>query len=296
MQIENFRIGQNLKELTEHRTVVLPVACYETTISQNIHGYIPLHWHDEFQFVRIAQGEAVFQINEEKIIVRQGDGLFINSGCLHMAEDRNESGCVYTCLNVSPDFVVPQELYATFAAPYIQATNLPFVYMDANKAWGKSILDAVLNVQRWMEQKPPYFEIEIAMQLTFIWKNLIMNGLPLKYDQTEAVKSRRMKQMLSWIDCHYAEKVTLDDIARAGQLSRSECCRYFKRMLKTTPLHYVIDHRIRKSLVLLQQAEANVTEVAYQVGFNSTSYFIDRFRKSMNMTPLAYKKITLDDR
>lgn len=89
---------------------------------------------------------------------------------------------------------------------------------------------------------------------------------------------------------HYAEKIFLDDIARAGQLSRSECCRYFKRILKKTPLNYVTDYRILKSLILLQQSESNVTDVAYHVGFNSTSYFIDKFRKSMNMTPLAYKK------
>src|SRR3954462_14261835 len=97
------------------------------------------------------------------------------------------------------------------------------------------------------------------------------------------LKSQRMKQMLSWIHLHYAEKIMLEDIARAGQLSRSECCRYFKRILKTTPLNYVIDYRIQKSLVLLQQAEPNVTEVGYQVGFNSTSYFIEKFRSSMNM-------------
>jgi AraC-like DNA-binding protein len=52
----------------------------------------------------------------------------------------------------------------------------------------------------------------------------------------------------------------------------------------------VTDYRIQKSLVLLQQPESNVTDVAFQVGFNSTSYFIDQFKKAMNMTPLAYKK------
>lgn len=41
---------------------------------------------------------------------------------------------------------------------------------------------------------------------------------------------------------------------------------------------------------IVQQNDSNVTEVAYQVGFNSTSYFIEKFRDSMNMTPLAYKK------
>lgn len=122
-----------------------------------------------------------------------------------------------------------------------------------------------------------------------------MNGFKLEYDQAEMVKSHRMKQMLQWVHLHYVEKIMLEDIARAGQLSRSECCRYFKRILKTTPLSYVMEYRIKKSLVLLQQAESNVTEVGYRVGFNSTSYFIDKFRKSMHMTPLAYKKDKMDE-
>ncbi|CAH8770557.1 AraC family transcriptional regulator [Paenibacillus dendritiformis] len=294
MQIKNFKIDHNLKELTEHRTVELPIACYETTIRQNINGYIPLHWHDELQFVLIRKGEAVFQINEEKLTVQEGEGLFINSGCLHMAEDKNHSGCVYICLNVSPQFVLPQELYTSYVYPYIQATNLPYLYLNRHEPWGNNILDAISNIHQWIKQKTPYYEIDINLQLTFTWKNLIENGFPLEYDQTAMVKSERMKEMLQWIHLHYAENIRLDDIARAGQLSRSECCRYFKRMLKTTPLSYVIDYRIQKSLVLLQQADASVTEVSYQVGFNSTSYFIDKFRQTMNMTPLAYKKSSLN--
>lgn len=290
MQVKNFKVDQSLKELTEHRTVVLPIACYETTINQNINGYIPLHWHDEIQFVLIVKGEATFQINDEKLVVRESEGLFINSGCLHMAEDKNHSGCVYICLNVSPHFVLSHELYTTYVNPYIQATNLPYVYLDAKELWGKNILDAIIKINHLIHQKSPHYEIDITVQLTLMWKNLIVNGIQLEYEQTEMLKSNRMKQMLNWIHLHYAEKIMLDDIARAGQLSRSECCRYFKRILKKTPLNYVTDYRIQKSLVLLQQPDSNVTDVAYRVGFNSTSYFIDKFRKSMNITPLAYKK------
>nr|WGD76248.1 hypothetical protein P5631_03220 [Bacillus subtilis] len=76
------------------------------------------------------------------------------------------------------------------------------------------------------------------MQLTLMWKNLVVNGFQLEYDQSEMIKSHRMKQMLNWIHLHYAEKITLEDIAKAGQLSRSESCRYFKRMLNRR--HYVM--------------------------------------------------------
>lgn len=53
MQIKDFRIDHRLKELTEHRTVLLPITCYETTISNNIHGFIPLHWHDELRYKKM---------------------------------------------------------------------------------------------------------------------------------------------------------------------------------------------------------------------------------------------------
>lgn len=223
-------------------------------------------------------------------MVQEGDGLFINSGCLHMAVDKNQSDCVYICLNVAPHFVLSQELYSTYVTPYIKATNLSYLYISANEPWGKNILDAILKIHQWIQEKSLYFEIDISTQLTIIWKNLIINGFQLDYDQAQMVKSHRMKLMINWIHLHYAEKITLDEIAKVGQLSRSECCRYFNRILNTTPLSYVTDYRIQKSLVLLQEAESNVTEVAYRVGFNSTSYFIDKFRKSMKMTPLTYKK------
>ncbi len=292
MQIKDFRVDQNLKELTEHRTVLLPIACYETTISNNINGYIPLHWHDELQFVVVIKGEAFFQIGEEEVMVQEGEGLFINSGCLHMAKDRKDSGCVYICLNVSPSFVLSQELYPTFVAPYIQATNIPFLQLVSNEQWAKNIINSVIEINQIIKQKFPFYEMDSIVHLLLIWRNLITNGIQLEYKQAELKKSKRMKQMLNWIHLHYHEKILLDDIARAGQLSRSECCRYFKQLLKKTPLNYVTDYRIQRSLPLLQQPEANVTEVAYQVGFNSTSYFINKFGRAMNMTPLAYKKMT----
>ncbi|RUT28128.1 helix-turn-helix domain-containing protein [Paenibacillus zeisoli] len=290
MQIKDFLVDRSLKELTEHRTLVLPIACYETKINQNLNGYIPLHWHDELQFVLVVKGEAIFQINEDKLEVREGEGLFINSGCLHGAEDHNESGCVYICLNVAPHFMLSHELNTTFVNPYIEATNLPYLHLSAKGFWEINILEAIVKINQLIQQKPSFYEIDISIQLTLIWKNLIINGIKLEYEQTEMVKSHRIKQMLSWIHIHYAEKILLDDIAKAGQLSRSECCRYFKRILKKTPMNYVTDYRIQKSLILLQQTESSVTDVAYQVGFNSTSYFIDLFQKSMHMTPLAYKK------
>ncbi|KON88211.1 transcriptional regulator [Sporosarcina globispora] len=289
MQIKDFKVDENLKELTSHRTVVMPVACYETKISNNINGKIPLHWHDEIQLILILKGEAMVQINEDKLSVNEGNGIFINSGCLHSAEDLS-GDCIYICLNVSPHFLLPQELFSSYIYPYIQATNLPYIRIDRNNSWGKNIIDTIVEINKLINENSPFFEINITSLLTFIWKQLIRNGFKLEYSQTEAEKHKRVKEMLNWIHLHYAQKISLCDIAKAGKLSNSECCRYFKKILKTTPINYLINYRIQKSLLLLQEPDSNVTEVGFKVGFNSTSYFIEKFRKSMNMTPLVYKK------
>ncbi|MCS0653120.1 AraC family transcriptional regulator [Cytobacillus firmus] len=289
MQIKDFKVDERLKELTSHRTVVMPVACYETKIADNIQGKIPLHWHEEIQFILSVKGEAIVQINEEKLAVKEGEGIFINSGCLHSAEDLN-GDCVYICLNVSPHFLLPQELYSSYIYPYISATNLPYIILNRSEDWGKSILESIIEIKKLINDNPPFYEINITSLLTFIWQQLIRNGFQLEYSQTEVEKHMRMKAMLNWIHQHFAEKVTLADIAKAGRLSNSECCRYFKKILKTTPINYLIHYRIQKSLPLLQERDSNVTEVAFKAGFNSSSYFIEKFRKSMNMTPLAYKK------
>ncbi|URT68799.1 AraC family transcriptional regulator [Cytobacillus firmus] len=289
MQIKDFKVDERLKELTSHRTVVMPVACYETKIADNIQGKIPLHWHEEIQFILSVKGEAIVQINEEKLAVKEGEGIFINSGCLHSAEDLN-GDCVYICLNVSPHFLLPQELYSSYIYPYISATNLPYIILNRSEDWGKSILESIIEIKKLINDNPPFYEINITSLLTFIWQQLIRNGFHLEYSQTEVEKHMRMKAMLNWIHQHFAEKVTLADIAKAGRLSNSECCRYFKKILKTTPINYLIHYRIQKSLPLLQERDSNVTEVAFKAGFNSSSYFIEKFRKSMNMTPLAYKK------
>lgn len=286
----HFLIDNNLKELTEHSTTTWPIALYHTKIRDHMSGYIPFHWHDEFQFVFILEGEAEFHINEKILNIQQGDGVFINSGCLHMAKDANGTTCTYICLNVSPHFITANELFTTFVHPYMHASQTPFILFNRKDGWPNRIYQCIQIIQRLIEQTPAYYELELNIQLITIWKCLLQNRFQLTYDARKHDRNERMKHMLNWIHEHYHEKVLLQDIAREGQLSRSECCRYFNDILKKSPIHYVNEYRIQQSLILLQKTDLNITEIAYQVGFSSTSYFINIFKRVKNTTPLSYRK------
>ncbi|WP_427052029.1 helix-turn-helix domain-containing protein [Paenibacillus sp. TC-CSREp1] len=286
-----FGINQQLKELTEHRTDDLSIACYKTTIAEHVQGYIPLHWHDELQFVAVIQGKILFYINEMQLEVTNGNGVFINSGILHMAEDLNEGEQgSYLCLNVAPQSLVPVELNMKYVQPYVTATNLPFLLIEGSSSWGKQVLQGIARVRKEMEEQSPYYELNVAATLLEIWKGLVMNGYSLEHNSADMIRNKRMKDMLMWIHQNYAEPLRLEDIAKVGQLSRAETCRNFKQILRTTPMQYVLDYRIRKSTELLCFSQHSITQIAYEVGFNSTSYFIDQFRKIMKRTPLQYRR------
>lgn len=291
MNNHHFLIDYNLKELTEHSTTTWSIALYHTKICDHRSGHIPLHWHDEFQFVFILEGEAEFHINEETICLKEGDGVFINSGRLHMAKDANGTTCTYLCLNVSPHFITANELFTTFVHPYMHASQTPYILLNRKDHWPNHIYQCIQTIQRLIDETPAYYELELNIQLITMWKCLLQNGFQIKYDARRHDKNERMKPMLNWIHQYYHEKVHLQDIARAGQLSRSECRRYFKDILKKTPLHYVNEYRVQQSLILLQETDFNITEIAYKVGFNSTSYFISMFKRIKNTTPLAYRKL-----
>ncbi|MGN7115343.1 AraC family transcriptional regulator [Lysinibacillus odysseyi] len=289
MQIKNFKIDQQHRELTRHKTNLLPLACYKTTIQQNVHGYIPLHWHEEVQFVFVVEGNIRFQVNEQEITVEKGNGLFINSQCLHGAKDGQYRNGIYICLNVLPSFLMMPELFSAYVVPYTQATNLNHIKLDQATSWGKEACAHILSIYELLAKAGEFYEIHVSKHLTTLWLLLISNAKPVT-DPVNLKKNKRMKEMLAWIHLHYDEAVTLEEIAKAGLLSKSECCRYFKSILGLSPIQYVNRYRIEKSLSLLQHTALSVTEIAYKVGFNGSSYFIEQFKKSMQTTPKSYQQ------
>ena len=99
-----------------------------------------------------------------------------------------------------------------------------------------------------------------------------------------------MKKILAFIQDNYAQKITLTDIADAAHVSKSECCRLFKKVMKQTPVSYLIDYRIQKSIPLLLTKSLNITQIAESVGFGNSSYFSEMFRRVLHCSPSDYQR------
>ena len=101
-------------------------------------------------------------------------------------------------------------------------------------------------------------------------------------------KMDQLKPVLEYIDSNYSGTVTLTDLSRIAGMTPKYFCRYFRAAIHRTPMDYLNYYRIERACYILSTTELPVTDVAYQCGFNDSSYFVKTFRKYMGVTPKQY--------
>jgi len=99
----------------------------------------------------------------------------------------------------------------------------------------------------------------------------------------------RMGAIYKYIHANYNESPDVNKVAASVHLSTSAFCRYFKKQTKMTFTEFVNQYKITQAKTLLLQ-DKNISEVCYDVGFESLSYFNKLFKKINGENPSAFKK------
>jgi len=103
--------------------------------------------------------------------------------------------------------------------------------------------------------------------------------------------SKPVKDILYFISSHYAENITLNQIAEMVDLSRTYVCGLFKKEMGVNLTNYIMAYRIDKAKELLKTTNMKSYEIAEKVGFPDISYFSRTFKKLTGQSPNAYKKM-----
>ena len=102
------------------------------------------------------------------------------------------------------------------------------------------------------------------------------------------VSSDKLKQVLDYIEMHYAEPITVSELAKLCYFSDYHFMRFFKRHMSMTCVEYINNLRLEKSVELFEQGNLSILEVSLSVGFHNLSYFHRAFRKKYHMTPRTF--------
>ena len=108
--------------------------------------------------------------------------------------------------------------------------------------------------------------------------------------QNYKAKNNRLviEQTIEYINRHLSSKLSLEMLANRANFTPS----YFHKMFKTsvgTPIReYIEDQRIKKAIQLMISTDMTLTEISYECGFSSQSYFSYAFKRKMNLPPREY--------
>jgi len=103
------------------------------------------------------------------------------------------------------------------------------------------------------------------------------------------------RKMVRYIQEHYMDKISLEDIAGSAGISRTKCTSLFKVYTETTPVEYLNSYRLEEAARRLVNEHTPVAEIALACGFSQQSYFGRMFQKEYGMTPLAYRRSCTGD-
>ena len=97
-------------------------------------------------------------------------------------------------------------------------------------------------------------------------------------------------QAVTFIHQHYADPISREDMARSVGVSARHLTRCFHQVMGISPITYLNRFRVKQAKRLLEVGDQNITQVAEQVGFSSSNYFTDAFRREMGMSPRDYQR------
>ncbi|TWU66789.1 MULTISPECIES: AraC family transcriptional regulator [Crateriforma] len=119
---------------------------------------------------------------------------------------------------------------------------------------------------------------------------------PIETPEEQASFFRELLPAVRHLDQHYAESVSMSELAAMSGLSSTQFNTRFRTLFRMTPSEYLLSRRIQDAQDRLIGSSQSIADVGLAVGFFDQSHFTKRFRKYTGMTPKAYRKRFRGDR
>lgn len=249
------------------------------------------HSHDFLEVAYILSGEGKYRIDDRIYPVKEGDLILINPGVKHQAL-------------LCPEVDTPAtEFFVGFSN--IRITGCPDNSMPL--PGGEYILHttgelsqrlfkicASMEAENAVRRQGRYFMLKsylVQLLLLVIREQCEPMERPRGYSFESAGKKYVAEQVITYIEDHYSEKISLDQIAENMYLSPFYISRIFKGETGNTPIRHLINIRLEKAKGLLENGyQGSIQEVAALVGYDDAYHFSKLFKKKYGISPSQVRK------
>jgi AraC-like DNA-binding protein len=310
--MHKLHVRDDLGEDVPYTSAHLPVYSIVGRLSDFLGYRAECHWHEDVEFIVVLEGEMIYHVNDQRYPLGEGDGIFVNTNRLHFgaADEAASAGafnggqkgdrlteCVFLSLLLHPSLLCAHPyIESRFVNPLLYDNRFDALFFPAAATESREIMKRVRTLADLTRQSPDDSVLEAQSRFYDLWALLFAHTIQRAENEKADEKSTAnrealaIKRMIGFMQKNFSDKITLDDIAKAGIVSTSKCCRMFKKVLRKSVFDYLLHFRIRQSLGFLTNESMSITEAAFASGFSASSYYGEIFKRLLGMSPGEYRR------
>ncbi len=236
-------------------------------------GY-PCHWHDFYEFEWVISGSCIHHMNDNERLIKKGDLLFCTTTDIHTFEPTDESIVLCT---------------VHFDSHHLTETS-------------KRIINSLNNRVFSFDEKTVEILNDIFTFMAELEKSDFSNKKENIKNRIEAIllycaeadgegekKKGGFLEAVGYIDNNFREPITLLKAAKLAGFSAGAFSGVFHEKMGVTFQEYLVTKRLKWAATMLKSTELNITQIAYDSGFNSHSHFSHTFKDKYGISPAAYR-------
>ena len=273
-------------------TPEFPFARFHDNLDNFASGFVNWHKQQQIEISYVIEGSVRACLFDKDFIVKKGEFFLILPDAFHSVQPIDNFPGKYETIIFDPSIIIgfsrsfiEKNLYQ----PVVNGNQKIYTFSDT-LAYPKIfvLLQEIFSTDSVEGQ---HAKLKLQQELQQLW--LLLFETIFETNEPEAVVSQdlRILEMIEYLRKNYQTKYSLSDLAMHMNLSRGECCRYFKKRMRMTISDYLLEYRIGKACELLKNTQKRITEIAHEVGFESASNFSMLFQKKTGKTPKEYRKI-----
>lgn len=255
-------------------------------------AFCDIHIHSEFELLKILEGHTEFYVYGKEYRVECGDVIFVNSRVPHSTVIHKDSSAFFIQFHADIQPSVSENHMSEYLSRFISISAEDVVVFKKGTDINLIISSCLDNIRNEYVCKECSYDIFIKGYIYTILAYLYRNNVIVRPENFfDLGNVQKILPVLEFIDKNYSKQLTLEQFSEIIHVNEFYFCRLFKRVLNMSAFQYLNFVRVCKAEKLLLLSEKSISEIAFQVGFSSPSYFNRVFKKIKFCTPRDYRKI-----
>ena len=276
--------GDMFNDGFKERYTTIPLAVYRAYFVNQVKEVIA-HHHKEFEVISITEGSALFYVDAQEYRLQKGDLLLIPPYAIHRGKTTDRGTASYNCICFDLKIQCDEALKTGLEEHTLSTEH----FISKESAYAARLQEYIENACCANERQNLGWELDAIGNIS-----LFLSVLKQEAHFTENLKCSTQKpfaqNVMDYIIAHYASEITSRTAADALYMDNSYFCRVFKKSFGCCFADYVLAYRLEMARSRLTNTNLPITEIAFQIGFNSCSYFSKTFKERFGVSPLSYRK------